>query len=161
MINTKLALGDSQLNLNKLGCTRIQLVRPSCNFRIDKRITFGLKLGFPQNVIHMKVANLKSCQGNEPYIPLACQSNSPIQETPSYPSGCTESTINTRHTTLTSNFPLGFTKISSESPLKMDHPGGSILTPNNPKQQQQQTQGITISQYQSQNLSKFLNQLGK
>ena len=118
MINTKLALDDSQPNLNKLGCTRIQLVRPSCNFRIDKRITFGLKLGFPQNVIHIKVANLKSCQGNEPYMPLACQSNSPIQETPSYPSGCTESTINTRHTLLTSNFPLGFTKIMQESPLK-------------------------------------------
>ena len=82
----------------------------------------------------MKVANLKSCQGNEPYIPLACQSNSPIQETPSYPSGCTESTNNIGYTLLPSNLPLGFTKISPESPLKIDHPGGYILTPNSPQQ---------------------------
>jgi len=89
-----------------------------------------------------------------------CPRDSQSKVTPSYLSGCTESTRSARHTILTSNLPLRFTKISPESPLKIGHPGGSILTPNNP-QQQQQPQGITISQYQSQNLSKFLNQLGK
>ena len=58
--------------------------------------------------------------------------------TPSYPSGCTESTNSIMHPLIAFNFPLRFTKISTESPLKIDYPRGSILTPNNQQQQQQQ-----------------------
>ena len=86
-----------------------------------------------------------------PYIP--CPSNSQSKKTPSYLSGCPESTRSIIYTILISNLPLRFTKISPESPLKVVHPGGSILTPNN-QQQQPQQEGTIINQNKPQNLLK-------
>lgn len=81
-----------------------------------------------------EIVNSKSCQRSKPYIPLSCQATSQTKMTSSHLPACSESTSNTRHTSFTSNSPLGFTKISPDSPLNIDHLGGFILTPNSPQQ---------------------------